>query len=98
MDYSNNQNRPEPQKTDLKCSECGHPMVIKEGRYGKFTACSNYPTCKNILKDKKDSGPVEKVGRPCPQDQGDLLYRNGKFGRFVACANFPKCKYTEKIE
>ena len=94
MDY---QQKPAPQKTDIVCDQCGHAMVIKEGRYGKFTACSNYPDCKNILKDKKHSAPAEKVGRLCPEDSGELLYRNGKFGKFIACVNFPKCKYTEKI-
>ena len=41
---------------------------------------------------------LEKVGRKCPQCQGELVYRNGRFGKFVSCENFPKCKYTESKE
>ena len=38
----------DPQKTDIKCEKCGHLMLIREGRYGKFLGCSNFPACKNI--------------------------------------------------
>lgn len=38
--------RAEPQKTDIPCEECGSPMLIREGRRGKFLGCSNYPKCK----------------------------------------------------
>jgi DNA topoisomerase-1 len=88
----------EVEQTDKICEKCGSPMVVKRGRFGKFIACSNFPECKNILKEKKDAAPVEKVGRLCPKDGGELIYRTGRFGRFIACANFPKCKHTEKIK
>ena len=64
---------------------------------GKFIACSNFPECKNVLKEKKDSTPPEPVGRACPKCEGVLIYRVGRFGKFIACTNFPKCKHTEKI-
>lgn len=88
----------EIETTDKMCDKCGSPMVVKRGRFGKFVACSNFPECKNILKEKKDSAPPEKVGRPCPECNGELIFRAGRFGKFVACANFPKCKHTEKIK
>jgi DNA topoisomerase I len=88
----------EIETTDKMCDKCGSPMVVKRGRFGKFIACSNFPECKNILKEKKDSTPPEKADRPCPECGGDLIYRAGRFGKFIACANFPKCKHTEKIK
>ncbi len=87
----------EVETTDKTCDKCGSPMVVKRGRFGKFIACSNFPTCKNILKEPKSTAPVEKVGRVCPKDGGELIYRAGRFGKFIACVNFPKCKHTEKI-
>ena len=36
-----------PIPTDIDCEECGKPMVIREGRRGKFMGCSGYPKCKN---------------------------------------------------
>ncbi|MCC6405214.1 MAG: type I DNA topoisomerase [Candidatus Yanofskybacteria bacterium] len=88
----------EIEQTDKICDKCGSTMVVKRGRFGKFIACSNFPECKNILKEKKDSAPPEKVGRVCPDDGGELIYRIGRFGKFIACSNFPKCKHTEKIK
>ncbi len=87
----------EIETTDKICDKCGSPMVVKRGRFGKFIACSNFPECKNVLKEKKDSAPPEKVGRACPDCGGDLIFRAGRFGKFIACSNFPKCKHTEKI-
>lgn len=88
----------EVETTDKICDKCGSPMVIKRGRFGKFTACSNFPACKNIFKEAKSVVPVEKIGRTCPLDSGELIYRTGRFGKFIACENFPKCKHTEKIK
>lgn len=89
----------EIEQTDKICDKCGSPMIVKRGRFGKFIACSNFPTCKNVLKEPKSTAPVEKVeGRTCPEDNGELIYRIGRFGKFIACSNFPKCKYTEKIK
>jgi DNA topoisomerase-1 len=87
----------ETEMTGIMCDKCGSSMVVKRGRFGKFIACSNFPTCKNILKEKKDKEEPEEVGRECPKDQGKLVYRSSRFGKFIACANFPKCRYTEKI-
>jgi DNA topoisomerase-1 len=87
----------EVEQTDKVCDKCGSPMVVKRGRFGKFIACSNFPECKNILKEPKTTAPPELVGRPCPTDGGQLVFRASRFGKFIACANFPKCRYTEKI-
>ena len=82
-------------KTELKCEKCGSDMVEKSGRYGPFTACSNYPDCKNILKEEKKP-PVE-TKEVCEKCGGKMVIRSGKFGEFLACSNYPKCKNTKKV-
>ena len=77
-------------KTGEKCPLCDSDLVIKEGKYGKFVACSNYPTCKYV--------ESETVGRNCPECGKALVYRNGRYGKFISCSNYPECKYIEKIE
>ena len=87
------------EKTGQKCEKCGSDMIIKMGRYGKFTACSNFPTCKNILKDGKPKEEPEKTGEKCDKcGEGEMVIRTGKFGKFIACSNYPKCRNTKKIE
>ena len=38
--------RAKPIPTDIECEECGQPMLIREGRSGKFLGCSGYPKCR----------------------------------------------------
>ncbi len=70
------------------CDKCGATMVIKEGRYGKFLACPNYPECKNI---KNFAEPVGK----CPLCGGDINKLHGKKSGsvFYGCSNYPKCSF-----
>ncbi|MEK7582734.1 MAG: type I DNA topoisomerase [Patescibacteria group bacterium] len=83
--------------TDKICDKCGSPMVIKLGRFGKFTACSKFPECKNILKEEKKE--PEKTGEKCEKcETGELVIRYGRFGKFIACSNYPECKNTRKIK
>jgi DNA topoisomerase-1 len=88
----------ETEDTGLVCEKCGNAMVVKRGRFGKFIACSNFPACKNILKEKKEEEEPEKVGRSCTKCGSDLIYRTSRFGKFIACSNFPACRHTEKIK
>jgi len=75
--------------TDEICPNCGRPMVIKVGRFGKFLACSGYPECKTTLPF------LIKTGIPCPQCGGELVERVNKRGQvFYGCSNFPQCKFA----
>lgn len=77
------------QPTGERCELCGHPLVIKVGRYGKFIACSNYPQCKNT------KPYVEKVGVSCPECGADLVVRRTRKGRvFYGCARYPECTFS----
>lgn len=77
-----------------KCPKCGGKLVERTGKYGKFTACGNYPKCKYIQKDKKDES--RETGELCPQCGSKLIERNGRYGKFIACSSYPKCKYVKK--
>ena len=78
--------------TDRLCEKCGAPMMINSGKYGNYYACSNYPTCKNIISaNEKVAIPTDRI---CEKCGGIMVEREGKFGKFLACSNYPKCKNT----
>ncbi len=92
------------EKTDKKCPESGHPLVIKLGRYGKFYACSGFPDCKYTAPmldetlDKDEKKDIEDQAKEkCPECGGDLTIKQGRFGTFLGCSNYPKCKFTKPI-
>ncbi len=80
--------RDEPAGFD--CEKCGHPMVIKMGRYGKFYACSNFPDCRNTK-------PIlKKIGVTCPTcGKGEVVERKTKKNRlFYGCERYPDCDFS----
>ena len=87
-----NMEKKEAKKTGEVCPECGHDLVIRKGRYGEFTACSNYPTCKYIKKEEKEKAPVVEVC-DCIKCGNKIVERKTKKGKvFYGCSNFPKCR------
>lgn len=81
----------EAEKTGEACPECGSDLVIRNGRYGKFTACSNYPTCKYI---KKEERVVENLA-DCPKCDGKIVAKRTRKGKFFyGCTNYPKCDFA----
>ena len=48
-------------REDVKCENCGKPMVVRQSRYGKFLGCSGYPECKTIVKMNKEGEPIKEV-------------------------------------
>ena len=80
-----------PEKTGELCPKCGNPLVIKQSKYGKFTACSNYPECKYI-KPKEDT-KEEIIIMDCPHCDGKIVEKKSRRGKvFYGCNNYPKCK------
>jgi DNA topoisomerase-1 len=74
---------------DETCETCGHPMVVKRGRFGGFLACSQYPECKTTK-------PL-KLGIKCPVEgcSGELTQKRTKKGRtFYSCSQYPTCNYA----
>ena len=78
-----------PEETGESCPLCGNPLVLRKSRYGTFTACSNYPTCKYIKQEEKETKTVCK----CPNCGHDIIEKKSKRGKvFYGCNNYPKCK------
>ena len=75
--------------TNEVCPECGKPMVLKTGRFGKFLACSGYPEC------KKTMPYIVKTGVPCPKCGKEIVERTTKKKRiFYGCSGFPQCQFA----
>ncbi len=98
-----------PEETDIICEKCGSHMVVRNGRFGKFAACPNYPTCRNTkpltAKNDEEKEPEEEietkkqpqapVDMKCEKCGADMVLRTGKFGSFYACSRYPECKFTK---
>ncbi len=88
-DAFKNMEKKAPTETGEKCPNCGSPMVLRNGRYGKFEACSNYPECKFIKKEEV----VETEICNCPNCDGKIVEKKSRRGKiFYGCNNYPKCK------
>jgi len=76
------------------CPQCGHPLIYKYGRFGKFIGCSNFPEC------RYHQSILIKTGAKCPECGGDLVEKRMRRGRtFYSCANYKgddpdSCKFT----
>lgn len=78
-----------PESTGEACPLCGHDLVIRKGKYGEFVACSNYPECKYIKQQEKESLAT------CPKCGGNIIAKKTKKGKvFYGCDNYPKCDYA----
>lgn len=80
---------PEIESNEI-CDKCGSKMLIKNGRFGKFLACSGFPKCKNTKPF------LDKVGVYCPEEgcSGEIIRKKTKKGRmFYGCSNYPKCSF-----
>ncbi len=77
------------QMTEETCPNCGRPMVIRVGRFGKFLACSGYPNCKTTMPY------LVRIGVPCPQCGGELVKKISKKKKvFYGCSKFPQCQFA----
>ena len=94
------------EETDIICDKCGSRMVVKNGRFGKFAACPNYPTCRNTKPlivptntDEEDKNTEKKpivADFKCEKCGADMVQRSGKFGTFFACSRYPECNFTKQ--
>ncbi len=84
----NDMEKKAPEITGEKCPECGSDLVIRTSRYGKFTACSNYPKCKYI---KQEERKEEEICN-CPLCEGKIIVKRTRRGKiFYGCNNYPTC-------
>jgi DNA topoisomerase-1 len=79
--------RPDP---DVVCPECGKPMIRREGRYGPFYGCQDYPNCKGVVNVEK------RIGFICPKcGHGHLVERMSRYGKpFYGCNRYPDCDFA----
>lgn len=75
-----------PQLLDEQCPSCHSALRVMNGRFGEFTACSGYPTCKYI---KQNIAPF-----PCPECAGNVIERKWRGGKFWGCSSYPACKFA----
>ncbi len=80
----------ELEKVGRECPKCGHDLIIRWGRYGKFISCSNFPDCRYT------EPYLEKIGVTCPTcGEGDVVRRKTRKGRtFYGCSRYPDCDFT----
>jgi DNA topoisomerase I len=81
--------REAPEESTEICDKCGKAMVYKQGRFGRFLACSGYPDCKNVR--------ALSTGVPCPEPgcDGEIVQKVSKRGKvFYSCNRYPKCKFA----
>ena len=78
-------------ESDEICDKCRSKMLIKNGRFGKFLACSGFPKCKHTKPF------LDKIGVSCPEEgcSGEIIRKKTKKGRiFYGCSNYPKCSFV----
>ena len=77
---------------DENCEQCGRPLQIRFGRYGKFIGCTGYPECKNVRPLVR---PVP-TGVTCPDcAQGEIMEKRSRGGKiFYSCSRYPQCKFA----
>ena len=78
------------QLTEDVCGKCGHFMIRRMGKFGKYLACSNYPECQNILSESKEQVSALR----CPKCGENMVVKSGKSGKFLACPSYPDCRST----
>ena len=97
--------KPADEATDEVCDQCGSPMVIKTGRFGKFMACTGYPKCRNTHPIKAeddgmengDGAAAEATEEVCDKCGSPMVIKTGRFGKFMACTGYPACKATRPL-
>lgn len=72
----------------MKCPECGSDVLLRNGAYGEYYACSKYPECKYTKQIQK------KIGIKCPKCGGDIVEKRGKKRIFYGCDNYPNCDFS----
>ena len=87
----NDMEKQEAKTTGEFCPQCQSELVIRNGRYGEFIACSNYPNCKYI---KKEAVKVKEFMK-CPKCDGTIVEKKTKRNKiFYGCSNYPKCDFA----
>lgn len=79
----------ELERTGEMCPDCGSELVYRNGRYGRFVSCLNFPSCRYTKAEKEEAVETDEV---CPNCGGKFVMKKGRYGSFLACSNYPECK------
>lgn len=90
-----NMEKMEAEKTGDLCPECGSELVYRNGRFGRFISCSNYPACKYTKSENEEETVSDEK---CPNCGSPMVMKKGRYGSFLACSNYPQCKTIKKDE
>ncbi len=91
------------EKTEEICPDCGKPLLIRLGKYGRFYACSGFPECRHV-RNLKNSDGVDAPEAPqltdetCEQCGKPLVVKQGRYGTFFGCSGYPDCKYIRPLK
>ncbi|MGB9701293.1 MAG: type I DNA topoisomerase [Candidatus Kapaibacteriota bacterium] len=78
---------------DAKCPICGKEMLVREGKFGRFLGCVDYPSCKGIL-----PLPTQVICPKCKEGHLVERYSPKRKKKFWSCSNYPKCDYLTNYE
>ncbi|AKT38956.1 type I DNA topoisomerase [Chondromyces crocatus] len=92
--------KPESERTDIVCEECGATMLKKWGKNGWFLSCERYPKCKST-RNLDEKGAAAATTKPtdiiCDKCSKPMVIRTGRFGEFLSCTGYPACKNARPI-
>ncbi len=92
---------PEASETvEETCPNCGKPMRVKSGRFGRFLACTGYPDCKTTkpLNGEDERPADEPTDEKCDKCGAPMVIKRSRWGsRFMACSAYPKCKNSKPL-
>ncbi|OGB89280.1 hypothetical protein A2625_03840 [candidate division WOR-1 bacterium RIFCSPHIGHO2_01_FULL_53_15] len=83
--------------TDELCPKCGSKLVIRQGRYGEFMACSTYPKCKFTKSTPEEEAKVKAIQEICEKCGKPMALKRGRYGEFLACTGYPSCRNIKPI-
>lgn len=92
----------ELERVGKPCPECGGELVYRNGRYGKFISCINFPTCRFTENEEtpEEQNSTDENGeeKTCPNCGSKMVIKKGRYGQFWACSNYPECKTIESLK
>ncbi|RME84478.1 MAG: DNA topoisomerase I, partial [Zetaproteobacteria bacterium] len=81
---------------DEACPECGRPLVVRLGRYGRFIGCSGYPEC-SYTREREEAEQEAADAPACAKCGAPMQKKRGRFGAFWGCSRYPECDHTEPL-
>ncbi len=86
------------QSTDKVCPQCGKPVIIRLGKFGRFYACSGYPDCRYVAPLEGREDDIPQVDEVCEKCGKPMQAKRGKYGYFLGCTGYPECKNIRPLK